>query len=166
MIKKLLLLNNDRLRPFVQPVLTSNGTLGGSSFAVYGYDVQGTNYAYKTTDKNINTFWETNYTTYPTPFYFEWYNPYPLLLTSINIVNFNIGTYGVIKDYTIYGSNDGSSWVSLTSGRNTNTSPSGSWSIPISTNVFYKYFKLKIDTGYDNYPGFAEGTLQGYEALT
>lgn len=69
---------------WVQPVLTSNGTMGGDSFAcVAGSEIdlgfgEGPNYAYYAFDNNANTSWWGKGS-------ISWYNPVPLNILKIEI---------------------------------------------------------------------------------
>jgi len=118
---------------FTQPVLNANGTLGGSTFAVYTSAVYGAGvYAYAFSDGNDGS---TCYgPDYATP-YDILYNPIPLKVPNI-YVNSNIG------GYTVYGSNDNSTYTTLTSGAFT-SGGANTISIPAINQGFYNYYKIQ-----------------------
>lgn len=133
---------------FTQPVLSANGTLGGSNFAVYSPNEYNGNYAYRTFDNNNSTDWDAN----ATSTYITFYNPNALKLSSINYIStaYGGGGYNPVS-WTIYGSNDNSTWTSLTSntsgrvGANV-TVPT---EIPLANRDFYKYYKFNIASTLD-----------------
>ena len=124
-----------------QPVLTSDGVLGGSSFAVSagtfasGYD------AYKAFDKNTTTAWCSNVTN--TKDFIVFYNPKPLIVKNINCVNYNWITGG----WEVYGSNDNVDYKLLASGTNTINTSGSSWNMDLSSNEeTFKYYKINCLT--------------------
>ena len=122
-----------------QPTLTSNGTLGGSSFAVttnYLYTATGGGQAWNAFDdsnKRLDVYDETNGGDLII------YNPIP-----IKIICAEFNTTGVPSNYKLtYGnvkaSNSNGSWTTLSS----NLSKSGDIStFTINNNNFYKYYKF------------------------
>ena len=110
---------------FVQPVLSSNGTLGGSSFAVSGYTD-----LWKAFDGDSNTYVSAN------PLNCTIYNPTPIKITSIDVVL--SGSYAVSEDPgTIQGSNDNSSWTNIPF-----TFSSSTLKYTLNNTNFYKYYKF------------------------
>lgn len=126
---------------FSQPVLSANGTLGGSSFAVIASSDFSVSYLeYMACDSTTSTSWLGSGKTSE---YFIFYNPNALKVSNLNIRNRADYSYA-ITSYTILGSNNNSNWVTLTSGTNTNTAANGVWdiAIPSGNRDFYKYYKI------------------------
>lgn len=128
---------------FVQPVLSADGTLGGSNFAVYASNPAAGYPLYRAFDNNNSTESSNNY-----PSYLLFYNPLPLKLSQLDIVNQSSGSYG-INNYTLYGSNDNAVFTTLVTGANTNNTAFGAWTIVVPAIVqdFYKYYKLFVASG-------------------
>lgn len=129
---------------WTRPNLSSDGTLGGSSFAVSrtgggGTTMTGSTYA--SMDGNTGTSCKFAYSSNGSAYTF--YNPKPLLLSSLSFTYYdgNIG-YG-IKSGSLQASNDNSSWETLA----TFTSNLSTWQI--NATKHYKYFKINITDGYD-----------------
>lgn len=137
---------------WVQPVLTSNGTLGGDSFACiasneYTYGST-TYYAHLALDANNSTNWLTGtYSNTDLPIYLIFYNPEPLNVTSISVAN--RGTYNTYAtEGNVYASNDGNSYILLRSFTNSVSGTNNTWTIDLSSNSgTYKYYKLEITAG-------------------
>lgn len=127
---------------FSQPTLSANGTLGGSSFAVYSNSVNAASVdTYKAVDGDNSTRWQQ--LDGATGVYFVFYNPNALKVSNLNIRNLDGWNYA-ITGYTIYGSNDNSNWTTITSGTNSVITASANWdiSIPEANKGFYKYYKI------------------------
>lgn len=138
---------------FVQPALSTDGTLGGSSFAVNCDLIYSSWYAWYAVDNNPSTHWHVPGLS---GHYLTLYNPNPLKVSSINITNYN---NEVITGYTIYGSNDNSNWTALYSGTNSNISDYATWGIAVNSNAFYKYHKIYVSAGYTGNAGARQVTL-------
>lgn len=124
---------------WTQPILTANGTMGGSSFAVVASaEVQaGSNpshHAWEAFDNNSNTYWRAGATTG----WIEFYNPIPLNVTNIEwCVYYNYPTGGNVE-----GSNDGSTWTELTTWTNSSLAD---FNIDLSANTnSYKYYRVNV----------------------
>ena len=143
----------DGIIRFEQPVLSSNGTMGGDSFAVSCSSNGSSRDAYKSFDGNMNTKWGVNNTTEG---WLKFYNPSALKVSSI--------TYTPVSDYpsedggtiTIYGSNNDSTWVKLYEGTYDGSS---SHVFTLTTQSFYKYYRINITNGISNWPGLGELTI-------
>lgn len=123
---------------FVQPVLSADGTLGGSSFAVslsYAYNSY---YAYRAFDNSSSTWAASTANNY-----LIFYNPSALKVSNISITNSGYANE-CISGYTLYGSSDNSNWTALVSGTNSSTAASANWNISVAeaNRGFYKYHKL------------------------
>lgn len=135
---------------FTQPTLTSNGILGGDSFATVSSTIYSSDYpAYKAFDGRISTSGTSSgWWAYSTmPVWIEFYNPIPLNITKLKITNYNgynadIANYWASKKGEVYGSNDGVSWVLLTSYTNSVLSYNSSWDINLTHQGYYKYHKI------------------------
>lgn len=143
---------------FVQPTLSADGVLGGSTFAVYASSTVDTRVAYKAADNNSSTVWCPAIS--GGGYFYVWYNPFPLKVSSINISNRSDVSGVYIIGYTLYGSNDNSTWVTLVNGTNNVTGQGASWiaTIPEGNRGFYKYIKMYISSASDT-GDMTQGTL-------
>ena len=118
---------------WTQPILTSNGVLGGNSFACYGeYAVnQPCYYMFDGNDSSFAQYWATSINE------FIFYNPNPLNITRLDFLYYP-STY--ITNGIIYGSNNTSDWDELAKfSHNANSATE-----ILSYKEFYKYYKVKI----------------------
>ena len=118
---------------WTRPNLTSDGTLGGDSFACAGGNAN----PYLAFDGNTSTYLQI-YTNAETTKTLYFYNPNPLKITSLTFSYYS-GTQ--IQEATIYGSNDYSNWdeiISYTNNANPNTVTFPNNTLP------YKYYKLYV----------------------
>ena len=130
---------------WVQPVITSNGTLGDNYFAVAGAGYSGQS-AYQAFDGSASTL--ADMTTDGTgERYLEFYNPNPLNVTSIVLNQYVTGsTYCSIKNGAVYTSNDGTNWTSLTTFAGTQTAD---YTIDLTSNTgYYNYYKIEMTDSY------------------
>lgn len=146
--------------PFVQPALTSNGTMGGSSFAVASStEYESTQAAWKAFSK-VSPGWQCSWKGLPA--WISWYNPDPLKVTEIqgkNRINEPQWVDGVY-DYAVQYSNDNSTWTSLQEGRNNNGDSGGSWTISLTAHsIFAKYWRLLITSTTNDRPIAAIGEI-------
>jgi len=119
-------------REFTRPNLTSNGTLGGDSFAVYA--TEGNSTAYQAVDSSTSTYWQSNY--YGSPSY-TIYNPY-LLSVSRFVFTWYSSSYRATK-IVVYASNDNENWENL---GEFNTTSSSSYTLNLTDVDFYRYYKF------------------------
>lgn len=154
-------------KTFIQPTLSTNGVLGGNNFAVYASsELNSSTAAYKGADNNSTTNFTWNSTAVGNTY--TWYNPSALNVSSIDITNvYNANMGDSVTGYTIFGSNDNSSWTTLFSGTNNSTSNLASWSIiiPLNNRNFYKYYKLYVSSQIA-YGGFSQATLNATYVAT
>lgn len=153
-------------KPYVQSVLSANGTLGGASEAVYASNVYSTYDAYKAGDNNNSTYFESLLNNYYTRYCVN-----PVKATSITIRNqpSGLGDFYSIGGYTLYGSNDNYNWVALASGTNTVTDTDTSWdiNIPLANQSFYKYYKIYVTSSpKGTYYVMANFTINGVQVTT
>ena len=131
---------------WTQPKLTANGTMGGTSFACnQSASYSSTTIAFRcfngdTTTSGETNRWQINNLNTSTEYYIYWYNPVALNISNLKVWNEEANL--VVKGYTLYGSNDNSSWTAIKSGTNTVTTAKTAWNIPVSMSTEYKYFRL------------------------
>lgn len=145
---------------FIQPTLSANGTLGGSNFAVYAsstYSGDYTHSAFYGADNNSSTTYASAGVS--SGFYYTFYNPAALKVSSIAITNKSDGE--TFTGYTLYASNDNSNWAALVTSTNSITSGSATWSIvvPSGNQGFYNYYKIYVTSSSGNNNGFTQATL-------
>ena len=143
-----------RGKSWTQPILSANGTMGGSSFAVEANSEYSSTYAaWKAFDgiKNSNSnYWHASAAD-PVPGWLTFYNPEKLNVTNIALTNYTYSGLGVPTSGTIYGSDDNSTWTELKTWTNSNVTAGATWNIDLSSNTsFYKYHKIYMATDNDN----------------
>lgn len=130
--------------PFEQPVLTEDGTIGGSSFAVNGLSVMG-NELYVMTNPNTGYYY---YEGYLRNQQFTYYNPDAIKLTSITFNNVSIPSNiegDILKTFKLEASNDNSDWITLgTYSRTNSAAGSGNDNIEVTTEYAFKYFRFTL----------------------
>ena len=142
---------------FVQPVLTANGTLGGSNFAVR--DNYNTTVAFQAFDNSLTTAWFSSAVNGVD--YLIFYNPIPLIVTNINCYNYQ----WITGKWEVYGSNDNTSYELLATGTNTLNTNGSNFDINLSSNTkAFKYYKINCLTNLANLRvGFGELTITATE---
>ena len=137
-------------KKWIQPVLTSNGTIGGDSFAVIG----STNYAggyWAAFDNNPATRWHSNG---GMPQWMVMYNPEPLRLKKFIITTSNDGGHKGVTAGAVLGSNDNATWEHICDWTNNVTAQGATWEIVVNSQKYYKYHKLNITkTAYNPWIG-------------
>ena len=135
-------------RAFTQPTLSTNGTIGGSSFAVKGSSEQTGygRYAWKAVDGNTSTFWGSSVSNQG---WLEIYNPNPLNITSVSWQNYNASYRPTTM--RIYGGNTEESLQVLMDFSNFSTS-SATTTINMSSNTgYYKIYRFEtLGQAYSN----------------
>lgn len=139
---------------WTQPRLSSNGVVGGNSFAVSsnvtqlsGNDVYN---AFDGVTSGGSLFHSQSGTTTG---YIIIYNPTPIKITNLKIYNQSNAANRASSAGNIYGSNDGVSWVGIDSYTNSQQSAGGVWNIDLSLNTgYFKYYRLaSLSGGSDSY---------------
>lgn len=129
-----------RIGSFIRPNLASNGTLGGTSFAVSASNSLPSYDPYKAVDSNSPySFWSSQASSVD----YIFYNPNMLKVSQMTV----IGGDSTFAYYTlnVYGSNDG---VSYSSSIHTQSISGGNYNtlytitIPEANRGFYKYYKM------------------------
>ena len=136
---------------WTQPVLSSNGTLGGSDFAVDATTVDATYYgawrAFDGITSSTDYFWRSRSLDLGATHPYTIYNPTPLKITNIAYLNYG-QTIVIPISYTVQVSNDNSNWTQIASGTNSVYTAGQTWNISLSGNSnYYKYYKLMLQNG-------------------
>ena len=145
--------------PWTQPILSANGTLGGSSFAVSASSEFNSSWqAYMAFDGNYTSSgWVTRGVQNPS--WITFYNPVALNVTSLTFTNRHGGSNAseVFTAGAIYGSNNNSDWTEIKTYTNSVTACLGTWTVNLSNNSnYYKYYKITgtsftgTNNGFDN----------------
>lgn len=127
---------------WTQPVLSANGTMGGSSFAVSAsseYDTARPAYGAfdGVTGNDSANCWHSGS---GFPSWIQFYNPKPLKVTKLTVTN--RGSDGAfINSYGVSYSDDGETFTEFLTGTSSNQTANGSWEITIDNGV-HKYWRL------------------------
>lgn len=140
-----------------QPILSSNGVMGGDSFACNQSSYLGTDrLAWKAFNADNTTYADSWHSAKGHPAWIEWYNPKPLLISSIQVRNRDSdGSF--IKSYTVSYSDDGTTYTSCKTGTSPNQTAYALWSISIDEANPHKYWRLTCNT--------SSGQNNGYTAI-
>jgi hypothetical protein len=135
--------NYYKYQDFVQPVLTSNGTMSADSFAVNQTSVLNSvdgDGAWKAFDGlGSTTRWHSGN---GLPQALAWYNPNPLKITNVKVTNRSKdGSYP--NAYQLQYSDDKLTWVITNSGNGT-SGDGVSWNIAVTESNAHKYWRLYI----------------------
>lgn len=123
-----------------QPTLSSNGSVGGSSYAARANSEYGSSYAaYMAFDKNNSKFWAENGVT--NSGVLEFYSPVQLKVNSINITN-RPDYVNTWKTGSVLGSLDGVNYFTLASFTNSNVSAGSTWTITVNNKTPAKYIRV------------------------
>lgn len=140
-----------KYKDWQQPTLTSNGTMGGNSFACDQSSVLDSGDAVYPCFNGTNRWHSAK----GLPDWVSFYNPNALIVTSLTITNGDQSIWKAIKDGTIQGSNDGVGWVDIKAFSNSNTTASSTWNINLSDNTnAYKYYRIYITSSHYNNGGY------------
>ncbi len=137
-----------RQEEFVQPELTENGMLGGSTFAVFASsEYSGSYQAYMAFDTSTSSEWAAR--GIPSDLNYIIYNPDPLYITEIEVTNRTDEEN--ITSYRIEGAGRDKNWVALSDVvTNDKTSAYDKWKIVVGTPDYYNYYKISILTAVGN----------------
>ena len=131
-------------RAWEQPIITEDGILGGNTFAV-GVAPNYTEYKkiYLSFQKGLSANGGGAITGAASYRAYIIYNPTPIKITNLHIKNVNKQQ---TKGGTVYGSNDGATWIKIKDYTNTQLASRGEWDLDLSdNNKFYHYYK--VDNG-------------------
>ena len=146
---------NAEALPWEQPKITSNGVMGGDSFAVEASSSETTvgRPAYKSFDGNSSTKWGMNSTTEG---WLTFYNPKPL---KVNSIVYNPSTDYPAEDggnLEVLGCDDNSSWVSIWKGSYIGGTTT---TLNVQSPNFYKYYRIAITNGTSKWAGLGDLTI-------
>ena len=131
---------------FTQPVLTSNGTLGGSTCAALtGPSTSSSvvNNAYKIFDGDTSTNpFSWNWYVDGSSWYWEFYCPNAIKISSFTEVWTNTGSYYIPTYTDVYGSSNGINWTLITSYTRTDFNNINQ-TVTVNSPTFYKYHKVE-----------------------
>lgn len=124
-------------KSFTQPTLSSNGTMGGSSFATTAdHETNGNNPAWYAFDGNDSTYWRGG----NVPGYIDFYNPKAMVVKNIRWGYF----YSYPTAGNVQGSNNGSIWENIIDWTNGSSSD---FDIDLSSNTTaYKYYRINVSS--------------------
>lgn len=127
-----------------QPTISTDGVMGGSTFACTAKAEYQP--AYNMFDKNDNTSWGAYSSAFYGDVWFSFYNPIPLKVTLLNLYRGNY-SYNA-KSGIVYGCNDNQNWVEL---KSFTDKTGANVSIDMSdNNSFYYYYKVYIASNQGN----------------
>ena len=157
-------------KPWSQPVLTANGTVGGSSFAVSAssyHDSPRQPYCAfdgVTTDNGETGCWHSSA---GFPQWIQFYNPNPLNISKLTIMNRSAsGAY--INSYGISYSDNGSNFTEFVTGTSPNQVDGGSFDVAINQGG-HKYWRITAYSGSgsnSNYVAIGEIKIKAQELDT
>lgn len=133
---------------WTQPVLTANGTMGGSSFACtqsdYYTESDGRKQeAWRMFSSSNAEEWQINDVSTSKTYWASWYNPKPLKISKLQVVNSKDAQFSPTK-LVLEGSNDNSSWTTLGTTNNSNVTANSTWDATISSTGWYKYYRIVV----------------------
>lgn len=132
---------------WTRPNLTANGVMGGSSYAASASSTWSSNYAYRAFDgiTTAGNCWESS----ASPSTLTFYSPVPIKATSFTFRNYyaNTSSTNTPNTVVISGSNDNSTWTQLKSYTNTNFTANATWTVNITNNNYYKYYRFSVSAG-------------------
>lgn len=140
------------------PIMTSNTEPYGETI----YDsVYLTNYPYNVFDNNDSTVWSQSTGSVPSYIGYKFMNP--IMCKRLKITIIGDSTYGLTaKDYNIQASNDGNTWIDLTTGTLENSLEDITKEINFENEGYYLYYRFYVTSKYFTESGFVVRTLQFY----
>lgn len=150
---------NTQETAWTQPLLSENGILGGSSFAVSASSEYSSSFqACKLFDGNTATGWAPSENGVSSNPYIIFYNPTPLKVTLLTCTYTSVGPSQRVQGLYVVGSNDNNEWSSKLA--SWSGDGSGTYSVNVNSTEFYKYHKIIItDANLGNRPGLNEITI-------
>nr|DAR69724.1 MAG TPA: hypothetical protein [Caudoviricetes sp.] len=151
---------------FEQPVLTANGTIGGSDFAVVAdSEIDGSRPAWKAFDGNTvlsDASTDQWHSQSGQPHWLEWYSPNILSVNKIIVFN---GADNVLPlDWEVQYSDNNEEWTTGASGTNTALTANAEWEINSITGGYHKYWRFRTTSGSgtdSEYLGITELQISG-----
>ena len=152
---------------WIQPVLSANGTMGGNSFACSASSTHSSVQPYYAFN-NVTGTWDKGWTAKVSGAYLQWYNPIPIKINKLTIVNVPSSASGVgyITKYTIKASNSGNEndFVDILSGTN-DVDYNKRWDIIISNKNAYKYWRIYVNGWVQEWYNINEMYITAQEAV-
>lgn len=148
--------------------LSSNGTLGGDTFAVYASNNRDANLfpAWKMFDGDGSTCWYNS--NVPTDLIF--YNPEPIRLETMEFTNREDAPNYTFTAGTVYGSNDNVTYTLIGTFTNNATGAGDSYYVleegGLTSPDFYKYYKVTLTGATQNGTGMSKVFMAGYKEGT
>lgn len=126
-----------------RPNLSSNGTLGGTSYAVSSGAIYGSNYAYNAVDGSSSTYWYGRDTV---PYSWIFYSPTPIKITQMVLTAHASGSSGYYQAqaFQIQGSTTNSNYTTLFT--HSNSSRPQTVTATLSPAGYYNYYRVYITT--------------------
>ena len=151
---------------FEQPVLTANGTIGGTDFAVVAdSEIDDSRHAWKAFDGNTvlsNASTDQWHSKSGQPHWLEWYSPNILSVNKIIVFN---GANNVLPlDWEVQYSDNNKAWTTGASGTNTALTANAEWEINNITGGYHKYWRFRTTSGSggdSSYLGITELQISG-----
>lgn len=141
-----------------QPILSANGTMGGSSFAVSASSEYSTWKAWQAFNGETtgNEGWESTSTT---DAWIQFYNPTALKVSQLDLLNFyrDIAAFK-FESGSVEASNDGTSWTELCT-FTANQTAGGTTTVNVNSSNFYKYHRINCHRASSGYIIIQEITI-------
>lgn len=156
--------------PWMQPVLTANGSIGGSSFAVQASsEINTARKAWHALDGLVGSADGESYIWHSasgvSSQWYTMYFPTAVKVVSIRIQNSLYSTHGAVTSGTVVVSNDNTSWHILKSWTNSVIKGGSTWFINLDSNTeVYNYYRIVFSTGTSKYVVISELELTAYYA--
>lgn len=133
---------SDNNSNWMQPFLSTDGTVGGDSYACRCNETYGSYYAHNAFDSDLSNQWVAPQSNDPTV-WIEFYSPVLLKVSQLDITNVNNGYNTVWTRVEVFGSLDGKTYFSFGE-YDTNTAQNATWTvnIPEEKQKLTKYIKI------------------------
>lgn len=142
------ILTRTEISDWTQPVLKSNGDIYGSRFACtessYYTESDGREQrAWRLfSGDSTGEEWQINSVSTSSTYWATFYNPNPLKISALQVQN-GTGSFSPTK-LVFQGSNDNSTWTTLGTTTNNNTTTGDLWNATIDTTGWYKYYRIVV----------------------
>lgn len=149
---------------WTRPNLSTDGTIGGSSYAVASGAIYGSNYAYKAVDGNSSTYWYGRDTA---PYSWIFYSPTPVKITQMVLTAQASGSSGYYQAqaFQIQGSTTNSNYTTLFT--HSNSSRPQTVTATLSPAAYYNYYRVYITTpAVSTATEYTEITMTGTQKTT
>lgn len=150
-------------KPWTQPVLSANGTMGGDSFAVSATSSYSTRQPYMAFDGNRATKWGIDNSSATESLIF--YNPVPLKVKKITQTissDYPSEDYGIYSLYGSYSGQDGT-WLLIADAQSVVANTEVEYIV--SNPRAFSYYKIEISGSHHNYSGIGDLIIDAEELL-